>query len=437
MAGLMLFGFAGCKKKVDEQPAPAAAPAAEAAAPAADAAAAPAADAAAPAADGAAAPTDPAIEAAANDIANAIVPPSVPAPADVAAPPADAVKTESGLSYKKLTANDGGKPVVQDSLVKLHYTGWTTDGKMFDTSTIDGNPAIFTPDSLIPGMKEAMLLAKSGEKLRVWIPEELAYNGSPNAPAGMLVFEFDIIDVITPVMPPKDIPADAIKLDKGLAYRVIKTDPAAEQLTENHLVSLAFSGWTQNDGKRFQSSLEMGEDIKAPVSSMFPAWKEILPKVKVGDVVQMWVPQELGISPEGELAGTLIFEVTVNSATALPQPPADVAAPGADTQKTESGIAWRIIKPGTGTTHPTAESTVKVHYSGWTTDGAMFDSSVARGEPIEFALNQVIPGWTEAVQLMVVGEKRIVWIPEELAYKGQPGAPAGMLVFEIELLDFH
>jgi peptidylprolyl isomerase len=67
----------------------------------------------------------------------------------------------------------------------------------------------------------------------------------------------------------------------------------------------------------------------------------------------------------------------------------------------------------------------------------MFDSSVARGEPIEFALNQVIPGWTEAVQLMVVGEKRIVWIPEELAYKGQPGAPAGMLVFEIELLDFH
>ena len=65
----------------------------------------------------------------------------------------------------------------------------------------------------------------------------------------------------------------------------------------------------------------------------------------------------------------------------------------------------------------------------------MFDSSVARGEPIEFPLNAVIPGWSEAVQLMVVGEKRRVWIPEELAYKGAPNAPQGMLVFDIELLE--
>jgi peptidylprolyl isomerase len=64
----------------------------------------------------------------------------------------------------------------------------------------------------------------------------------------------------------------------------------------------------------------------------------------------------------------------------------------------------------------------------------MFDSSIARGEPVTFGLNQVIPGWTEGVQLMVEGEKTRFWIPEELAYKGRPGAPQGMLVFEIELL---
>jgi len=75
-----------------------------------------------------------------------------------------------------------------------------------------------------------------------------------------------------------------------------------------------------------------------------------------------------------------------------------------------------------------------VHYSGWTTDGKMFDSSVTRGEPASFALNQVISGWTEGVQLMVEGEKARFWIPENLAYKGQPGAPAGMLVFDVELL---
>ena len=65
----------------------------------------------------------------------------------------------------------------------------------------------------------------------------------------------------------------------------------------------------------------------------------------------------------------------------------------------------------------------------------MFDSSVARGEPIEFPLNRVIPGWSEGVQLMVVGETRRLWIPENLAYEGRPGAPAGTLVFDVELLD--
>jgi peptidylprolyl isomerase len=77
---------------------------------------------------------------------------------------------------------------------------------------------------------------------------------------------------------------------------------------------------------------------------------------------------------------------------------------------------------------------VQVNYAGWTTDGKMFDSSYARGEPATFGLNQVVPGWTEALQLMVEGEKRRIWIPEKLAYAGKPGAPAGMLVFEVELL---
>ena len=74
-----------------------------------------------------------------------------------------------------------------------------------------------------------------------------------------------------------------------------------------------------------------------------------------------------------------------------------------------------------------------MHYTGWTTDGKMFDSSYSRGKPSTFGVNQVIKGWSEGVQLMVVGEKRRLWIPQELAYRGQPGRPAGMLVFDIEL----
>ena len=117
--------------------------------------------------------------------------------------------------------------------------------------------------------------------------------------------------------------------------------------------------------------------------------------------------------------------------------PSDVAAPPADATTTSSGLATKVLQKGTGSTHPTAFSNVKVHYTGWTTDGKMFDSSVARGEPISFGLDQVIAGWTEGVQLMVVGEKRRLWIPENLAYKGQPGMPAGMLVFDVELLEIN
>ncbi len=117
--------------------------------------------------------------------------------------------------------------------------------------------------------------------------------------------------------------------------------------------------------------------------------------------------------------------------------PLDVAAVPKDATKTASGLASKILKAGTGKAHPTANSTVTVHYTGWTTDGKMFDSSVSRGQPISFGLNQVIPGWTEGLQLMVVGEKRRLWIPEGLAYKGRPGAPAGTLVFDVELLRFE
>lgn len=116
----------------------------------------------------------------------------------------------------------------------------------------------------------------------------------------------------------------------------------------------------------------------------------------------------------------------------IPAPP-DVAAVPADAVKTPTGLASKVLTPGTGTRHPRPNSTVRVHYTGWTTDGKMFDSSVSRGEPISFSLAEVIPGWTEGVQMMVEGEKRRFWIPGRLAYEGRDG-PQGTLVFDVELL---
>lgn len=122
-----------------------------------------------------------------------------------------------------------------------------------------------------------------------------------------------------------------------------------------------------------------------------------------------------------------------SAASAIPPPP-DVAAAPADAQRTADNLASKVLQPGTGTRHPRPNSEVTVHYTGWTTDGRMFDSSVARGQPATFRLNEVIPGWTEGVQMMVEGEKRRFWIPAKLAYEGNPGAPQGTLVFDIELI---
>src|SRR5437588_358388 len=128
----------------------------------------------------------------------------------------------------------------------------------------------------------------------------------------------------------------------------------------------------------------------------------------------------------------LIAAAVLAQAPGIPAPP-DVAAPPADAAKTPSGLATKVIKPGTGKDHPAKDDHVQVNYTGWTTDGKLFDSSVVRGEPIAFPLAGVIAGWTEGVQLMVEGEKARFWIPQNLAYKGE-SPPYGMLVFDIELI---
>ncbi|WP_235203527.1 FKBP-type peptidyl-prolyl cis-trans isomerase [Sulfuriroseicoccus oceanibius] len=119
--------------------------------------------------------------------------------------------------------------------------------------------------------------------------------------------------------------------------------------------------------------------------------------------------------------------------------PTDVGGVPSDADVTASGLASKVLTPGTGSEHPKATDTVTVHYSGWTTDGRLFDSSVERGQTISFPLSGVIGGWTEGLQLMTVGEKRRFWIPAKLAYgeNPPPGYPAGMLVFDVELFGIN
>jgi FKBP-type peptidyl-prolyl cis-trans isomerase len=110
--------------------------------------------------------------------------------------------------------------------------------------------------------------------------------------------------------------------------------------------------------------------------------------------------------------------------------PPDVAAPPKDAHVTPSGLASKMLRVGISSTHPSPQSRVSVRYTGWTTDGKMFENSEFSLTP----LSQLIPGWVEGLQLMVVGEKRRFWIPAELAYAKFPDRPQGMLVFDVELL---
>ncbi len=368
----------------------------------------------------------------------------VPPPESVAAAPADAKKTASGLAYKVLepAPADATETAGANDSVKVEYTGWTTDGVTFDTT--EGRAATtFKVGQVIPGWTEGMQLMHKGEKMRFWIPEDLAYKGRKGRPQGMLVFDVKLVEVIAAPKTPEDVkaaPADAKKTKGGVAYKVLSKGTGTQHPDPWDQVEVHYSGWT-TDGKMFDSSISRGKPAKFPLNRVVPGWTEGIPTMVVGEKTRFWIPEELAYKGKPGPQGMLVFDVELLTIEDQPEPPpppevpADVAEAPKDATKTDSGLAYKVLTKGTGTEKPTKESTVTVNYSGWTTDGKMFDSSITRGKPATFPLGRVIKGWTEGLQLMVVGEKTRFWIPKDLAYADQPGKPAGMLVFDVELIE--
>jgi peptidylprolyl isomerase len=170
-----------------------------------------------------------------------------------------------------------------------------------------------------------------------------------------------------------------------------------------------------------------------------PGWVDVLTQMVVGQKVRAWIPaSKLPTLPNLAEDATVVyeFELTAIEEQADPPPvPANVAAPPKGAKKTAKGVFYQVLKPGTGKANPDMSKIVRVHYTGWTTDGTLFDSSVVRASPARFPLTNVIPGWADGLQTMVEGETTRFWIPEELAYRGRKGSPAGMLVFDVELLE--
>ena len=239
--------------------------------------------------------------------------------------------------------------------------------------------------------------------------------------------------------PPADLtmpPADAVKSPSGLVSKTIRPGDSTEKAGPNDVVTVQYTGWA-TDGRMFDSTLARNAPSTFPLSRAMAGWKECVGLMVLHETRRCWVPESLSWKGEaGRPKGTVVFDIELLDTRLSPTvAPPDVKEPPADAKKTPAGVSYKVLRPGTGTRHPTAFSKVTVHYSGWTTDGKLFDSSVARGMPTSFDLGGgVIRGWTEGVQQMVEGERTRFWIPQDLAYKGEAGSPRGMLVFDIDLI---
>jgi peptidylprolyl isomerase len=227
-------------------------------------------------------------------------------------------------------------------------------------------------------------------------------------------------------------PADAVKQADGLVMKQIGPGRSDQHPTADDFVHIRYAVWKASNGSVIDYSHGTAPSF-VQMSKLLPGMREMFAAMSPGERQRAWIPTELGA---GKIAAGETFVVDGELVDIVPPPatPSDVAAPPADATTTKSGLAYKILQPGTGTVHPKRGSTVFVNYTGWTTDGKMFDSSITRGEPADFALNAVVPGWTEGIQLMTEGETVRFWIPERFAYRGESGKPKGMLVFDVELV---
>ncbi len=232
-------------------------------------------------------------------------------------------------------------------------------------------------------------------------------------------------------------PADAVKTGSGLAYKITTPGRGTVRPTAGDLVKVVALFWTKDSIESKPSSLSSPGTPILVGAIMASGLREALELMTVGQKMRLWLPEKLAFAgAAGKPKGSLMVDVILLDIIPPPATPPDVAAAPADAERTKSGLASKVLRPGTGTVRPKSGSTVTVHYTGWTPDGKIFDSSVLKGQPATFALGDVIRGWSEGVQLMVAGEVRRLWIPGRLAYDDidQPGVPKGLLVFDIELV---
>jgi peptidylprolyl isomerase len=231
----------------------------------------------------------------------------------------------------------------------------------------------------------------------------------------------------------------------GLQYEEFE-EGVGEHPKPGDIVSVHYTGELTN-GKVFDSSVARGEPISFALGrgQVIPGWDEGIALMKKGGKARLTIPPHLGYGPRATgpipANSTLIFDVELVDFRPGPPPPPEAPTKVEESQytTTKSGLKYYDFEVGTGEKAEPG-TIVNVHYTGWLTNGQLFDSSLLRGEAFTFVLGagQVIAGWDEGVSTMRVGGKRQLVLPPNLAY-GSRGAggvipPNATLIFEVELL---
>ena len=356
-------------------------------------------------------------------------------------PPATAETSPSGLVSQVQKPGSGDKRPRLHDQVRLNFAAWNGQGEQTDSSEKRGGPVTFAVAGVIAGWTEALQQMRVGEQRRLWIPDHLVYPGRPGFPRAMAIFDLELLEILegeAPLPAPPDVaaaPADATLLSSGLAYKLLASSGSDDKPNAWDRVRIYYTGWT-TAGVTFESSGHKRPAV-FDVSHVMPGWREALQRLAAGDRARVWIPEALAYQGRaGQPQGSVVFDlelVSIERRPAPPEAPAQLAAPQ-DAKQTQSGLSYRVLKHGTGKTKPTRHDRVAVHYSAWTSDGRLFDSSIVKGQAATVPVSRVIPGWAEGLQLMVEGDKALFWIPEKLAYAGRDGAPRGQLLYEVELL---
>jgi peptidylprolyl isomerase len=356
---------------------------------------------------------------------------------------------ESGIEYLIQERGQGDLAVLND-VVKVHYVLMLEDSTVIDSSRERGEPVSFKlgAGQVIKGWDVAFTYLHQGDKAWIRIPPDLGYGDRAMGnipPNSLLIFDVEVVDIIRAPEPYSiDEKTTVHSLPSGLRYSIVDKGKG-KKLEEGMRVKVHYTGFFE-DLSMFDSSVERDQPIEIILGRgmVIKGWEEGLAQLRVGDKARLWIPYQMAYGEQGRgpipPRADLIFDVEVLQAEAVMSAiPYDVH--GRDTIATESGLKYIVVAPGRGE-EPASGSMVVVHYTGYLTDGTMFDSSVERGTPFRFVLGQgqVIPGWDQGVALMRPGAKYRLIIPAELGY-GDRGAgpipPGSTLIFDVEFIDIE